>query len=201
MGELRVGRVVVGALHQALVDHLPLRIEFYEGYLRPMRLREGRVGAASFLAALSFLRREGDEWEAVMARAGRIAAEWTFDGLPNLQRYWVRRLPASWRARRALRLARELVAETIPASHATGTLSHGLGVLEIQGSAFCDARERARAPRCRFYGAALERFCGLLDMEVRVDWDGCRAMGHRSCSLHFRVPGLAPAAPARKADG
>ena len=190
---------MVGALHQALADHLPLRLDFYEDYLRPTRVREGRVGAASFLAALSFLRREDAEWDPIMARAGRSAAEWVFDGLPRVQRIWFRRLPASWRLRLALRLTRELVADSMPPSRATVTLTRGTGVLEIEGSAFCDAREKAAAPRCRLYGAALERFGELLDVGVRVGWDGCRAMGHPRCSLRFEVPGMERIETAREA--
>ena len=63
MGESRIGRVVVASLHQALADHLPTRLEFYESYLRPLRMRAGAVGVASFSAALSFLKHEDAAWD------------------------------------------------------------------------------------------------------------------------------------------
>jgi hypothetical protein len=188
MSEPRISRVVVGALHQALSDQLPLRLDFYEEYLRPMRLREGRIGAASFLAALSFLRREGSAWEPVMVRAGRHAADWVFDGLSPLQRAWRRHLPVGWRFRTAVRLVRDLVVDTMPRSGAKFVIHRRRGRLDIRGSAFCDVRERATSPMCRFYGAALERFCELLDVDVRIMWEGCRAMGDDHCALLFQIP-------------
>jgi hypothetical protein len=189
MTEPRISRVVVGALHQALADHLPLRLEFYEDYLRPMRLREGRVGAASFLAALSFLRREDGEWERVMMRAGHHAAEWIFDSFSGWQQALYRRVPIAWRVKHALRLVRDLISETMPDSRATFAFRRGHGRLVIHGSAFCDVRERTPAPMCRFYGATLERLSELLNVSVRLSWEGCRAMGEPSCVLMLAVTG------------
>jgi bacteriochlorophyll 4-vinyl reductase len=185
MSEPRIGRVVVASLHQALADCLPLRLEFYEDYLRPMRLREGRVGAASFLAALSFLRRDGEAWAPVMAKAGRHAADWELAAMSPLRRAWYRRLPAPLRLRAVLRLAKALVADTMPASRATSSVSAGTGRLEIVQSAFCDVREPAPAPLCHFYLAALERLAELLAVDARVTWHACRAMGAAACNLEI----------------
>jgi hypothetical protein len=187
MSEPRISRVVVGALHQSLSDHLPLRLDFYEEYLRPMRLREGRIGAASFLAALSFLRLEGSAWDPVMVRAGRHAADWVFDGLSPVQRTWYRHLPARWRFRNGVHLARDLVVDTMPKSRARLSIRRRHGRLEIRGSPFCEVRERVSSPMCRFYAAALERFCELLDVDIRVKWEGCRAMGDDHCALIFQA--------------
>jgi bacteriochlorophyll 4-vinyl reductase len=188
MSEPRIGRVVVASLHQALADCLPLRLEIYEDYLRPVRLREGRVGAASFLAALSFLRREEDAWAPVMARAGRHAADWEFASLSAARRVLYRRLPVSLRLRAALRLARSLVADTTPASRAKARVSGGTGRLEIERSAFCDVREPTAAPLCHFYRAAVERLTELLAIDAQVTWHGCRAMGGEVCNLEVWVP-------------
>jgi bacteriochlorophyll 4-vinyl reductase len=183
MSEPRIGRVVVASLHQALADCLPLRLEFYEDYLRPTRLREGRVGAASFLAALSFLRREDEAWAPVMARAGRHAADWEFDARSALQRGWLRRLPASLRLRAVLRIARSLVSDTTPASRARSRVSGGVARLEIAHSAFCEVREPTTTPLCHFYRAAVERLAERLEVDVRVTWHRCRAMGDQACEL------------------
>ena len=60
MREPRIGRLVIAALHQAIAEALPLRLEFYENWLKPLGLlKEGKhIGPAPFSAALSFLRRE-----------------------------------------------------------------------------------------------------------------------------------------------
>jgi len=196
MSEPRIGRIVVASLHQALADCLPLRLEFYEDYLRPVRLREGRVGAASFLAALSFLRREGDAWASVMARAGRHAADWEVASLSPLRRAWYRHLPGALRLRAVLRLARHLVADTTPASRARSRVSGGAGRLEIVQSAFCDVREPAPAPLCHFYLAAVERLAELLGVDAGVTWHGCRATGNEVCDLGISTTRLASGPPA-----
>ena len=60
MREPRIGRLVIAALHQAIAEALPLRLEFYENWLKPLGLlKEGKhIGPAPLSAALSFLRRE-----------------------------------------------------------------------------------------------------------------------------------------------
>jgi hypothetical protein len=60
-----VGRVLVASLHQGLVDLHPTRLEFYEGWLNPSGLRDGRIGLASLAAVLSFLRQEGGPYDLV----------------------------------------------------------------------------------------------------------------------------------------
>ena len=54
MTEGGVGRVLVASLHQAIADVLPSRLEFYEAWLNPSGLRDGRIGLAP-LAALALL--------------------------------------------------------------------------------------------------------------------------------------------------
>ena len=77
MTEGGVGRILVASLHQAIADVLPARLEFYEAWLNPVGLREGRIGLAPLAAVLSFLRQEGDAYRWVTERAGEYAAEWT----------------------------------------------------------------------------------------------------------------------------
>jgi len=178
-----MSRVVVAALHQALGEHIPLRLEFYEHYLRPMRLRDGRVGVAPFLAALSFLRREDGCWDPVMDTAGRYAANWTIDALSTPQRLLLGRLPAGWRARLALRLVARLVNDTRRGTRARRTGRSRAGHLRIEGSPFCEVRDPVQAPLCRFYAAAAEQVCRRLGLEVAVSWASCRAMAGPACEL------------------
>ena len=121
MTEARIGRVVVASLHEALAHQVPLRLEFYETYLRPMGMRAGTIGAASFTAALSFLRREpGGAYGPVVQQAGALAAEWTFANVPALRRTLWSRFPLGVRRRWALRLTARLVDGT----HARGAGPH-----------------------------------------------------------------------------
>src|SRR4029453_9145812 len=118
MSEPRIGRLVVASLHQAIAEALPLRLEFYENWLKPLGLlREGRhIGVASFAAALSFLRREepASLYDDVTRRAGDLAAQWTFDSLPWARRRWLAILPGRMRARAALRMARLVARAAYP---------------------------------------------------------------------------------------
>src|SRR4026207_1139194 len=41
-----IGRLLVASLHQAIADLLPTRLEFYEAWLNPTGLRDGRIGPA-----------------------------------------------------------------------------------------------------------------------------------------------------------
>src|SRR6188508_2055135 len=93
MNDAVVGRLLVASLHQAISDLLPTRLEFYEAWLNPGGLREGRIGLAPLAAVLSFLRLEGEPYHLITARAGEYTAEWTVADLPAFQRTFIRALP------------------------------------------------------------------------------------------------------------
>ncbi|MCL4812352.1 MAG: hypothetical protein KJ061_07710 [Vicinamibacteraceae bacterium] len=185
MSEARIGRIIVGAVHQAIADVMPMRLEFYENYLKPMRLRHGTIGQASFHAALSFLRQDDEgDYDAVMDAAGRYAAEWTFAGLGPVTRLYWRHAPRSLRARMAVRLARQLVRDTMPVSRARATLGQGTAVLDVRQSVFCEVRRPAATPLCGFYRAALARFFDEMRLEADVAIETCRAVaGGDACRL------------------
>ena len=113
MSDDGVGRLLVASLHQSIGEVLPTRLDYYEHWLSPMGLREGRSGLAPLGAVLSFLRQEGESsYTAVMHLAGRYSAEWHFAerGLsPRLGRW----LPKALRRRVALERARRLLAGRI----------------------------------------------------------------------------------------
>src|SRR4029077_19383333 len=81
-----VGRLLVASLHQGIADLLPTRLEFYESWLNPSGLRDGRIGLAPRAAVLSFLRQEGSPYRLIAARAGEYTAEWTVADLSAIQR-------------------------------------------------------------------------------------------------------------------
>src|ERR687892_773974 len=94
-----IGRLLVASLHQGIADLLPTRLEFYEAWLNPSGLRDGRIGLAPLAAVLSFLRQEGPPYQLIAARAGEDTAEWTVASLPPMQRAIIRAAPEPLRLR------------------------------------------------------------------------------------------------------
>src|SRR5213078_432418 len=86
MIEAGIGRLLVASLHQGIADLLPTRLEFYEAWLNPAGLRDGKIGLAPLAAVLSFLRQEGEPYRLIAGRAGEYTAEWTVADLPGFRR-------------------------------------------------------------------------------------------------------------------
>ena len=113
-----VGRLLVASLHQGIADLLPSRLEFYEAWLNPGGLRDGRIGLAPLAAVLSFLRLEGEPYQLIAARAGEYTAEWTVSDMAPMKRLLVRAAPPALRMRLVLRIARQLIRRTYGGSRA-----------------------------------------------------------------------------------
>src|SRR5712692_10034812 len=109
MNEAGIGRLLVASLHQGIADLLPTRLEFYEAWLNPSGLRDGRIGLAPLAAVLSFLRQEGDVYHMIAARAGEYTAEWTVAELPSMQRALIRRAPRPVRLWLITRVAKQMI--------------------------------------------------------------------------------------------
>src|SRR5688572_33264838 len=118
MNEAGVGRLLVASLHQGIADLLPSRLEFYEAWLNPSGLRDGRIGLAPLAAVLSFLRQEGEPYRLIAARAGEYSAEWLVASLPPLERTIIRAAPQALRVRLVMRVARRMVRHTYGGSRA-----------------------------------------------------------------------------------
>src|SRR4051812_30530666 len=125
MTDVAVGRLLVASLHQGIADLLPLRLEFYEGWLNPSGLRDGRIGLAAVTAILSFLRQERDAYGQVAARAGEYTAEWTIADLSPMQRALIRSTPPAIRLRLAVIVARRMVRRTFGGSRAVMRVRKG----------------------------------------------------------------------------
>jgi hypothetical protein len=179
MSEPRIGRVLVASLHQAIADVLPMRLEFYENWLNTSGLREGTIGLAPLSAVLGFLRTEGDAYPLITERAGQYAADWTVDNLSGFERRVIRALPASLRARAALRTARALVRSTYPGSRAIIRLRRGTASIDLRGSLFCEVREASALPLCGFYAAAIVHVLELFSLRADGHVSECRASGGR----------------------
>jgi bacteriochlorophyll 4-vinyl reductase len=187
MSESAVGRLLVASLHQGIADLLPSRLEFYEAWLNPSGLREGRIGLAPMAAVLSFLRLEGDPYDLVAARAGEYTAEWTVADLPPLQRTLIRAAPMAIRQRLVMRVARTMVRNTYASSRVLVRWRKRQGTVDIRGSIFCEVRDPVERPLCEFYAAALRRLMRLFNLAADIETDRCRGTGARQCVMTVLV--------------
>lgn len=194
MNDSGVGRLLVASLHQGIADLLPSRLEFYESWLHPSGLREGRIGLAPLAAVLSFLRQEGEAYRLVAGRAGEYSAEWTVAELAAFERTCVRAMPDAIRLRLVTRIVRRMVRQTYGGSRARARWRKGRGSFDIRGSIFCEVRDAAEQPLCEFYAAAIRRLMQLFNIDVDVDTDRCRATGGGQClmSVQVRQPSTTP---------
>ena len=196
MSEPKIGRALASSLHQAISELMPTRVEFYESWLTPGRIRQGALGRARLAAVISFLRQEGETYEAVVRRAGRYTANWTVETIPSVERRVLRRLPRPLRIRAVLRTAGRLVRHLHEGSRLDSMVWRGTAVVQIDGSVFCDVRERAAAPLCGFYAALLERYFECFDLPCSAALLRCRGTGESSCELLLDTTvGPAPVAP------
>src|SRR4029077_16378847 len=92
-----IGSLLVASLHQGIADLLPTRLEFYESWLNPSGLRDGRIGLAPLAAVLSFLRQEVEPCRLIVGRAGEYTAEWTAADMPGYKRAIIRAAPPALR--------------------------------------------------------------------------------------------------------
>jgi hypothetical protein len=186
MVDAGIGRLLIASLHQGIADIAPSRLEFYENWLSPTGLRDGRLGLAPLGAVLSFVHREGPpDNDRIVDRAGICAADWTLVGSSRARLAVGRRLPVWWRSRAALALGRRFVRHTVRRSKVKSYLSGGQGYLDIRSAAFDYLRDPASMPMRRFYAAALTRFLQRynLDGEVTV------APGVSGCRLNVIIRG------------
>ena len=187
MIEAGIGRLLVASLHQAIADLLPTRLEFYEAWLNPIGLRDGRIGLAPLAAVLSFLRLEGEQYQLVAARAGEYTAEWWVAEMPAFKRTVIRAAPPGLRVRLVMRLAREMVRSTYRGSRAIVRWRKGKGAVDLRGSIFCEVRERVERPLCEFYASSLRRLLLLFSLDAEVGLEQCRATGAAQCNLVILV--------------
>jgi len=177
----------VASLHQGIADLLPTRLEFYEAWLNPAGLRDGRIGLAPLAAVLSFLRLEGEPYHRIASRAGEYTAEWTVADLPRVYRAIIRAAPDTIRRWVAMRVARRMVRNTYRGSRAIVRWRRGQGQIDIRGSIFCEVREPVAHPLCEYYAAAIRRLLYLFNLHVEVGIQRCRATGAGQCLMSVTV--------------
>jgi hypothetical protein len=189
MKDARIGRVIVASLHQAIADVLPQRLEFYENWLNSHGLREGTIGLAPLLAVISFLRTEGRAYPQVMGRAGEYAADWSLASMSPVRRRLILMLPAWFRARAALGVARGLIRESYSGSKATTKVRKGVATVALHGSLFCTVRETSPAALCGYYASLIERVLKLFQIPAEAQTARCRALGQPGCELTVGLAG------------
>lgn len=190
MVDAGIGRLLIASLHQGIADVAPTRLPFYESWLTPPGLTTARIGMAPLNAALSFLRLEGrPAYDEVMQRAGRYSADWTLREMSPMRRAVLRRCPPAVRARWAMLLSRNLVADTFRGSRPKARVRRGIGILDIRASIFCEVREQAPVPLCGYYVAAVQRFFEHCGIDASVLTQQCRAAGAPACTLAVTIGG------------
>lgn len=187
MNDAGIGRLLVASLHQGIADLLPTRLEFYEAWLNPAGLRDGRIGLAPLAAVLSFLRLEGEPYHQIGARAGEYTAEWTVADMSGMTRAVVRAAPPAVRVHLVMRLARAMIRNTYSGSRAVVRWRKGKGAVDIRGSIFCEVRDRVEQPLCEYYASAIRRLMYLFNLDVEVGTEQCRATGAGQCLMSVFV--------------
>lgn len=187
--DVRVGRVLVAALQQAITEELPTRSEFYDHWLGPDGRRDGTLGQAPMAAVVGFLRTEGAGYQRVVEHAGRLVAEWSWNDASGWTKHWVPRLPRWWRTRAMCRRIAAIAADTCPATIAKATVSRGVVTFVVRESVFCNAREVPASPLCAFYGSLLVTMFASVNLVVSGRMDQCRARAERGseCMGTFAV--------------
>lgn len=182
------------------MDELPQRLDYYEEWLRPDALRDG-VGLAPVSAVVGFLRTERDNGHnRVMARAGRLAADWTIDSLPAVRVRVIRALPRWFRARAAARVASAIVRDVLSTSRASARVRRSRVELQVTESLFCSVRERQAVPLCSFYLAVAVRAFERFGLSAFDRIDSCRAVTGGPCVIQLDLNAAAQVAdPARAA--
>jgi hypothetical protein len=179
--------MLIASLHQGISDLIPTRLEFYENWLHPTGLRDGRIGLAPLAAVLSFLRQEGEPYDLVTARAGQYAAQWTFDNLTPFERSLICSLPLALRTRAALYLTKRVIRRSYSGNRATSSLRRGQGAITMRSSVLCSVREPVAHPLCRYYAAALERSLVLVSVDGSVSVQSCLGAGASACVIALSV--------------
>jgi predicted hydrocarbon binding protein len=196
MTEARVGRLLAASMHQAILDVLPQRIDFYENWLTSEGLLDGSIGLAPMTAVIGFLRTEGQAYDPVMARAGRLAAEWTLTSRPPLSRRTIAWMPRALRARAAMRAVAGIARDISSASSPAVRVRRQSARLIVRSSLFCAVREPHGAPLCHFYLALATETLSRFGLSAHGRVECCRAVGAESCVIALELSGAVVSDPA-----
>lgn len=190
MVDAGIGRLLISSLHQGIADVSPSRLDFYENWLSPAGMRDGRIGLAPLGAVLSFVHREEPPSnDQIATRAGVCAADWTYQELSGLRRWYIHRLPLGLRTRAALALAKRLILATVRQSKVKRRMRGATATIDIDSELCRQLRDPATFPMRGFYAAALQQLCAHCHVDATVQFAGERPGG---LSLAVTVNGAGP---------
>jgi len=187
MTEAPLGRLLPACLHQAIADVLPQRLEFYEEWLDPVGLRDGSIGLAPLSAVIGFLRTEGADYDAVVSRAGQLAAQWSVASRPPYQRRFAGALPMALRWRFALRVASGIARDILSTSTVAMKVRRGKATMRVQSSVFCSTREAQKLPQCGFYRALAVETLRVFHVAAAAHIENCRAVSGTACVISLEL--------------
>ena len=187
MTDAAVGRLLVASLHQGIADLLPMRLEFYESWLHPSGLREGRIGLAPLAAVLSFLRLEGAPYHLIAARAGEYTADWSVAEISPVRKWVIMAMPPAIRKRMVIGVAQWMVRGTYGDTSVDVKWREWTGAVSLHSSLFCEVRDKVDSPLCEFYAAALRRLMTRFELDADVVTECCRATGAGQCAMSVTV--------------
>jgi len=187
MTETQLGRLLAASLHQAVVDELPLRLDFYEHWLHSEGLRDGTIGMAPISAVVGFLRAEGEPYGRVVARAGALASDWWVASLPASRRRLINWLPRGLRVRAALRVAGEIARSIISESQVSRRVRKSSVEWRLTSSVFCSVRSAQVEPLCGFYVALVVQTLAHFGLSAAGRSERCKAVDGSTCVLAIEV--------------
>lgn len=191
MTEARIGRLLAACLHQAILEQLPQRMDFYEHWLHSDGLRDGNIGLAPITAVVGFLRTEGDAYDRIMAQAGRLAAEWSVTSMSAIRKRTLLWLPRGLRTRAALRVAAEIGRDICSTTRTLASVKGSSARVEVRESLFCAVRGQQATPLCGFYVAVAIETLRQLGLTAAGRIDRCRAIDGGNCIMTFEITGVA----------
>jgi hypothetical protein len=183
MTEAHVGRLLAASLHQAILDELPQRLEFYENWLHSEGLRDGSIGLAPMTAVVGFLRTEGPAYERVVARAGELASDWSVASISPIRLKMIRWLPRALRARAALRIADGIARLVSPDCRLSRRVGGRSARVQVLSSIFCATRAAQPLALCGFYVALVSRTCQHMNVPATARSESCRAIDGSACVI------------------
>jgi hypothetical protein len=195
MTEARIGRLVAAALHGAIAERLPQRLDFYETWLTSDGMRDGTIGLAPLSAVIGFLRTEGAAYDLVTARAGELAAVWSVASLSPASRHAIGWLPRPLRARAALRVAAAIIRHVQSTSRASMRMRRNRVRVEVVSSLFCSVREAGHLPLCAFYVALAVEVLRQFTIRAVGRAERCRAIEGGTCLVTLELTGAESAEP------
>lgn len=178
MSETSVERVFVASVRTALEQLAPERLDVFENWFPPGDRRR-RFHIATVMGAVSYLSRDPEFYNAVMQKAGRIAADWCYEQVSPVERKFWASMPRAGKERAVRRLLRFGLKQIQSDGDLTAQREGTKLLLTVSNSIFCRTVS-ANGPVCLYYATL---FTGLLE-RAELRWS---AVVESSCGESNRT--------------